>query len=140
MKKGKRRLLLITIAALIVAVSLIGATFLLTNHQSTTTVTGKLAATYVTSSAPNSSQWLIVKSTTLPSAVTANNTGMIPQYSTLSALNQTRIGVYCVSVSSNGECLAFKTFLESGWYYDSTNQILYIHYVGDSYVKLSIYE
>ena len=147
MKKRKKRLVLIAVAALIAAVSLISSIFLFANHSTTTTLpsitttlpSGGAVATYITSSAPNSSQWLIVKSLTRPSSVAANNTGTIPEYSTLAALNETKIGVYCDSVSSSGECLVFKTYLETGWYWDSSNQLLYVHYVGDAYVNLSIY-
>ena len=95
-------------------------------------------ATYVTSSAPNSSQWLVVKSSTLPISVFANNTGLIQEYPTLASLNQTRIGVFCDSVSSSGACLSFKSYFETGWFWDSSNQILYVHYVGDRFVKLSV--
>ena len=101
---------------------------------STTTV----EATYVTSSAPNSSEWLIVRSDGLPILVSSNNTGVIPNFSSYQSLNQTRIGYFCVSVSSSGACQAFKQYLETGWYWDSTSKILFVHYVGGPAVRLLV--
>lgn len=139
--KSRKRLYAIALAASVTTLVLISA-FLLSHpsgHPSSSTTTpGQVVATYVTSSAPNSSQWLVVKSSTLPISVFANNTGEIQEYSTLASLNQTRIGVFCDSVSSSGECLSFKSYFETGWFWDSSNQILYIHYVGDRFVKLSV--
>ena len=58
------------------------------------------AAWYVTNAAPNSSAWLILEAASAPYLVTTNNTGTIPQYSSLSALNQTKIGTYCAAVNT----------------------------------------
>jgi hypothetical protein len=94
---------------------------------------------YVTSSPLDVGQFLIVQSTKAPAFVTANNTGTIPEFSSLAGLNQTKIGYYCVSVNqTSGACLSFKMFQQTGWYWDSTNEILYIRYVGGPAVELYV--
>lgn len=116
-----------------------GSSPLTVSSTSSATQVGRVSATYVTSSAPNSSQWLIVKSVSSPFSVFANDTGLIQEYSSLSLLNQTKIGVYCNSINSDGACSSFKMYEETGWYWDSANEILYVHYVGDRAVSITIY-
>lgn len=96
------------------------------------------SVTYVTSSPPNSSQWLIVKSATTPISVLANNTGDIKEYISLSMLNKTKIGTFCMVVDASGGCSEFEQYMETGWYWSSSDEILYIHYVGGSYVQIKI--
>ena len=81
------------------------------SYVSSTSATSSLRtfATYVTSSPPNSSQWLVLRSSTKPLSVYANDSGTIVEYSSFSSLNQTKIGVYCVSVNpSTGPAKLFK--------------------------------
>jgi hypothetical protein len=118
--------------------SLNSTTFSMTTSVTVSPVEGQVEETYVTSSPPNSSQWLIVRSNGSPVSVSANDTGLIPEYKSLEVLNQTKIGVYCVSVDSSGACSSFQQYLETGWFWNSSNQILYVHYVGGSAVRLSV--
>ena len=129
------------------AIAVVEVHFLTSPHSGQTTVTttsrvtlqsGQVEETYVTSSPPNSSQWLIVKSSGLPISISANNTGLIPESSSLEALNQTKIGVDCVSVGNSGACLSFKQYLETGWFWNNSDLILYVHYVGGPAVKISV--
>ncbi|MGI0091766.1 MAG: hypothetical protein ACREBS_08655 [Nitrososphaerales archaeon] len=142
-KNKKRLIVLIALGASILVIFAASGSLLLflpgQSHSSTTQTGGEAGATYVTSSAPNSSEWLIVKSISSPISVSTNNSGMIEEYSDLASLNQTKIGVYCESVSSSGACLSFKMYEETGWFWDSTNQILYVHYVGGRAVKLAVF-
>jgi len=93
---------------------------------------------YVTNSPPGSSQWLVLKEQSLPDLVFANSSGEVPRFGDLEGLNQTRIGVFCSSVQADSTCTEFATLRETGWYYDSSNELLYIHYVGGDAVKISV--
>ncbi len=146
--RRKRRLLAIVAAAvsLALASALVLSQTTHGEHVSTTTTKSTSlsasfaasAATYVTNSAPNSSEWLIVQSISSPLSVSTNNTGAVPEYTNLAALNQTKIGIYCVSVDQSGSCAEFKQYLQTGWFWDSSDKILYIHYVGGRDVKISV--
>ncbi len=95
---------------------------------------------YVTDSAPNSSQWLIIESTTSPYAVTTNNTGTVPQYSDLSSLNNTKIGIFCTAINATYDtCSQWTTYQQPGWYWDSIHTLLYIHYMGDDPIEIDVY-
>ena len=96
---------------------------------------------YVTQSAPNSSQWLVLKSLNAPLYVISNLTGTIPRYQSLSSLNETKIGTFCDSINqATGTCISFKMYEETGWFWDSANDLLYVHYVGAPAVKLTVTE
>ena len=73
-----------------------------TTSKSSSINSGPAQRTYLTSSAPNSSQWLIIQSLRIPSSVSSNNSGSIPQYSSLAELNTTKIGEFCEAVSPGG--------------------------------------
>ena len=89
----------------------------------------------------NTSQWLIVKSLFDPVSIVANNTGQVAEFQSLQALNSTRIGVFCVSVNqTNDSCDTFKMYDQTGWFWDSVNDVLYVHYVGGPAVEISIVE
>jgi hypothetical protein len=95
--------------------------------------------TYTTNSAINSSQWLVLDFTgSAPLSVSASNTGMIPVQSSLSALNHTTIGTVCSQVEAGGGCLGFVTVTQTGWYLDSTDSLLYVHYEGGPSVTISV--
>ncbi len=85
---------------------------------------------------PNSSEWVILEGQSTPIGVIANDTGTIPQYSTLSGLNYTKIGIYCIAINSTypstGVCTDFQQYTQTGWYWDSVNSLLYIHYEGQA--------
>lgn len=100
-----------------------------------------VSQTYVTQSPLNSSQWIVINSQTAPLVVFSNLTGVIPRYQSLSSLNETRIGTFCDSIDrATGVCTAFKAYEESGWFWDSLNNVLYVHYVGAPAVKLIVTE
>lgn len=115
-----------------------------TSSGTSSTTSGSIAPapldqSYVTKSAPDSSQWLILKDSTSPSQIYANNTGVIPKYTTLASLNGTVIGERCTS-TSNDICTSWKYLSETGWYFDSVNLLLYIHYVGGEAVEITVSE
>jgi hypothetical protein len=96
-------------------------------------------AKYVTSSPINTSQLFVIESNRLPAFVYSNNTGAIPEYSSLALLNESKIGVFCDLVNqTSGVCLQFKMFEETGWFWDSSHDILYIKYVGGPAVELIV--
>ncbi len=101
-----------------------------------------------TSSAPHveyttngsvTSQWLVVKSTASILSVSASNSGTIPEYSSLMSLNKTVIGYVCSGVAGGGTCTSWKYIQETGWYWDSATDLLYIHYLGGRNVKLDVF-
>jgi len=75
------------------------------------------AATYVLEGPYKQTSWLLVTSTRQPVSVSANNTGSLQEYSL--------------------EDLSSSSTLE-GWYYDSTNEILYIKFHTTSPVNVEI--
>lgn len=95
-------------------------------------------ATYTyTTDSPPTSQWIILAYDSTPSSVSANNTGTIPQLGSLAILNATRIGLYCTLIV-NDACTSWSWLAQTGWYYDSANQLLYIHFLGGDPVVLSV--
>jgi hypothetical protein len=95
-------------------------------------------ATYTTRSATGSSEWLILEDSAAPHGVTASDTGTLPQFSSGSALNQTKIGTFCSSFGAHGTCLAFTAYTQTGWYFDSAHGLLFIHYLGGPSVDVTI--
>ena len=93
--------------------------------------------TYVTSSPPQSSQWLVVQYSVLPSVVQASDSGVIPRFSSLASLNQTVIGSVCISIQNN-QCVSWNTLAQTGWFFDPVNLILYIHYVGGASIQIIV--
>lgn len=93
---------------------------------------------FQTSSPANSSNWLIFGSSSPISSVSSSLVGSMSSLSTLSSLNATDIGDSCTSVS-NDACTSFTSYNQQGWYFDSTNSLLYIHYEGSASTSLSIY-
>ncbi|MGI0091496.1 MAG: hypothetical protein ACREBS_07290 [Nitrososphaerales archaeon] len=85
----------------------------------------------------NSSSWAVLTSTSYPISISSSLTGSIPSYSSLSSLNQTQIGYYCTSVSASA-CTSWAARSQEGYYYDPTNNLLYVHYRGGSSITLSV--
>ncbi|MEM0117510.1 MAG: carboxypeptidase-like regulatory domain-containing protein [Conexivisphaerales archaeon] len=77
------------------------------------------------------SGWAILHVASKPQAVTSSNSGQIPEYQTLQSLNSSHIGMFW-----NGNSWSNRT--ETGWYYDTNNQLLYVHFVGDNAVTLTV--
>lgn len=106
----------------------------------TTTIEGLTYA--VTLNATPQSQWLVFSSYAPILSVKSSLTGAIPRVASSSALNATRIGAYCTSISAipgnEGACLQFTWYQQEGWFYDTTNDLLFIHYLGDNPITLFI--
>jgi len=75
----------------------------------------------------NSSSLLITSANAPVTSVSSSLTGTIPSYPSISSLNATKIGYYCTSISS-GACSIWSAYNQQGWYYDSTNDLLYVHF------------
>jgi len=84
---------------------------------------------YATSGRHDASSWLVLSMASPPTSVTSSKSSEpLPAYSTLSALNSSKIGEYCTSIASGGRCNTFTYLNQQGWYYDSTNSLLYVHF------------
>lgn len=88
----------------------------------------------------NSSSWLVME---VPSGTTFNSvissyTGAMPKYPDLQTLSQSVIGYQCPSLFGSGACSSFVFDNQQGWYYDSTNNLLYIHYEADDPISLTL--
>ncbi len=77
------------------------------------------------------SSWLILQSDLEPSSVSASNTGLISRMQSLEQLDQTIIGM-------NWDGSSLKDLTETGWYWDSSNQLLYIHFRQESEVTIDV--
>ena len=75
---------------------------------------------YTMKGADTFDSWLITKSDQRPNSVSLNTTGVITEYSSLSTLNQSKIGWRFEGVWNN--------YNEQGWYWDSANKLLYVHF------------
>ncbi len=98
-----------------------------------------LASWYTSSSPPHSSQWLVVDLRVAPSVVFANDSGIVPRFATLASLNATKIGTFCDSLGADGSCARASSYSETGWYFDPDARVLFVHYVGDMSVKVSLF-
>jgi hypothetical protein len=80
------------------------------------------------------SAWAILNESSAPIQVTANNSASpLTQYSSLSSLNKTWVGYYWNASSSTWQNLT-----QYGWYYDSANHLLYVHFQIGSPTQLSV--
>jgi hypothetical protein len=94
---------------------------------------------YATSGSHNASSWLILSTASSPMSVTSSKSSEpLPSFSTLSALNSSKIGEYCTSIASGGGCSSFAYLNQQGWYYDSSNSLLYIHFQQGSPVTIDV--
>ena len=94
---------------------------------------------YATSGPHNASSWLILSMASPPLSVTSSKSGEpLPAFSTPSALNSSKIGEYCTSIASRGGCNLFTYLVQQGWYYDSSDSLLYIHFQQGSPVMLEV--
>lgn len=95
--------------------------------------------TYTTSGPHDASSWLILSMASAPISVTSSeSSNPLSAFSTLSALNSSNIGDYCTSIASGGGCNSFTYLNQQGWYYDSSNSLLYIHFQQGSPVMISV--
>src|SRR2546427_10218531 len=67
------------------------------------------------------SGWAIINAFSSPLSVTANTTGVIPQYPTLAALNKTIIGMHWTGKT-------WQNLTQTGWYWDANHSLLYLHF------------
>jgi hypothetical protein len=110
---------------------------------STTSITNSSISSsggqYATSGPHNASSWLILSMASLPLSVTSSKSSeQLPAFSTLSALNFSKIGDYCTSIASGGGCDSFTYMNQQGWYYDSSSSLLYIHFQQGSPVTIDV--
>lgn len=77
------------------------------------------------------SSWLVVDLSNPPTSVSASDTGSVTHYSTLASLNGSIIG----DIWKAG---AWQDLTQTGWYYDSVNQLLYVHFEGGSSISLTV--
>lgn len=90
------------------------------NAHLTGSTVGLTSANYSLEGPRLFSSWLIVRSNSEPASVASSSTGAIPKLSSLSSLNQTVVGMHWTGS-------AWQNLTQTGWYYDSTNSLLYIH-------------
>ena len=113
-----------------------------TKTTSTTLSTSVLLHIYTTHSSPNSSQWLILRSISIPLQINASTYSLpLPEYPSLSLLNTTTIGYVCTSTAlppDSGACLSFTFVNQPGWFYDPYNSFLYIHYDGSTNTTITV--
>jgi len=84
---------------------------------------------YVFTGPVDSSGWVIIYTNATPTAVYSNETGAIPQYASLYSLNATTIGFKCANVNiTTGACISWVDLNQEGWFYNTTANLLYIHY------------
>jgi hypothetical protein len=74
-------------------------------------------ASYTLTGPKSASAWLIVQSPSPPITVSSSNTGSIPEFASLSALNRTVDGYSPQQVN----------LTQTGWFYDGLHNLLYIH-------------
>jgi hypothetical protein len=100
---------------------------------------GSSSASYVLSGVENTSAWLILQATSPIVSVSSNVTGTLTQYTSLASLNATTIGYECsVENTTSSTCITWQFLKQEGWYYDSSNGLLYIHFEGSDPVSLSL--
>jgi len=100
---------------------------------STVSITGSSVSSsggqYATSGPDDASSWLVLSIASPPLSVTSSKSSEpLSAYSTLSAVNSSKIGEYCTSIASGGGCSSFAYLNQQGWFYDSSNSLLYIHF------------
>ena len=86
---------------------------------------------YTLNGPPGFSSWLVVASSSAPTSVTSGAGGALTHFSTLSSLDGTLIGDYW-------KANKWQVFTQGGWYYDSVNQLLYVHFEGGSPGSLTV--
>jgi hypothetical protein len=139
-RRTRRRVKLLVglaVIGLLVAVSLV--LLLHVQFPQWTNAPGNASAKYITDSPPTS-QWLIIRANATVISVSANNTGTIQSYYSLASLNRTSIGYICGSVNSIGGCTSWQYLQQTGWFWDSVNGLLYVHYLGGQNVMITVTE
>jgi hypothetical protein len=86
---------------------------------------GTSSATYTMAGPHGSGGWLVIHDTDAPQSVTANNTGTLPSYSSLSSL-VTAVNATYHETNQYGWQPAY------GWFFDSVHSLLYIAFVEGS--------
>ena len=141
--------------AILLAVLLAGGFAVLLYQEMATTI--RISSPSATDTNPNSSsssfttarytvdspatgQWLVVQATYPIISVSASDTGTIPAYRSLASLNQTSIGDECSHLAGNGVCDSFEYVQQTGWFWDSANRVLTVHYLGGANVTLTVIE
>ncbi len=94
---------------------------------------------YATSGPHDASSWVVLSMASSPLSVTSSKSSEpLPAFLTLSAMNSSKIGDYCTSIASGGGCNSFTYYNQQGWYYDSANSLLYIHFQQGSQAMIEV--
>ena len=101
------------------------------NVKLTSTSTTSSSDTYGLTAPASFSSWLIVQDSTPPNSVSASDTGALPRYSSLSSLGSTLVGEHWTGST-------WQNMAQTGWYYDDVNKLLYIHFVGQPSVSITV--
>ncbi|MGH9917987.1 MAG: hypothetical protein ACRD6W_03810, partial [Nitrososphaerales archaeon] len=108
----------------------------------TSTSIGASSATYTLNGPQNTSSWIVSNSAEPVTNVASSLTGSLTQEGSLSSLDDTQIGSTCTSVTpfggNAGACASFTNAVQQGWFYDQSDQLLYVHFEGGSAVRLSV--
>jgi hypothetical protein len=88
-------------------------------------------ASYSFSGPHDFSSWLVMSLASPPTSVVTSNAGSLSSFNTLSALNASFIGMKYTGGS-------IQNLTQTGYYYDQSNNLLYIHYVGDNNVTVTV--
>lgn len=83
--------------------------------------TSTSSATYAMGGPDHFSTWLVIDSSSPVSSVTTTTGGALQEYPSLSLLNRTTIGMQWIGG-------VWENLTQSGWFYDSTNSLLYVHF------------
>jgi hypothetical protein len=89
------------------------------------------SASYLFSGPHALSGWAIIHTTSKPVSIATSNSGQIQEYPSLQALNSTYVGMQWTGNM-------WQNLTQTGWYFDPVNQLLYVHFVGDKKVILSV--
>jgi hypothetical protein len=104
---------------------------LYSNAKLLTSKTSSTADTYQLTNTQGSSSWLVIQLSGAPTSATASTSGTISKISTLGSLATTTIGEHWTGS-------AWQSLTQTGWYYDSTNDLLYVHYEGGSQATITV--
>ncbi|MDA4123766.1 MAG: hypothetical protein OK456_11355, partial [Thaumarchaeota archaeon] len=103
---------------------------------------GASSASYTVNGPQSSSSWMVINSAAPVTAVSSTLTGSLTQEGSLSSLNGTQIGSTCTSITPSGgnagACASFTNVVQQGWFYDQSDQTLYVHFQSGNAVTLSV--
>lgn len=92
------------------------------------------AGTYAATTGFNSSNWLVIRTSSSVASVSSSLTGALSAKGSLALLNQTIIGNVCTSISGSplGTCSTWVSDSQEGFFYDAADALLYVHFRGNA--------